>query len=161
AVASPRTVYADDVSAVKLLVGRSAIVDVGTAIQRVSLTSADIADAVVTSTSQLLINGKTPGTISMYVWERGGGLKRFEVVVQRDLGRLNEQMRELFPGETIEAQSSGKGIVLSGIVSSKDIVDKAANVAGGYVEKAAEVVNLLRLQEGPASNQVLLRVRFA
>jgi len=97
----------------------------------------------------------------MYVWERSGGLKRYEVVVQRDLARLNDQMKELFPGETIEAQSSGKGIVLSGLVSSKDIVDKAANVAGGYVEKAAEVVNLLRLQETPTSNQVLLRVRFA
>src|SRR5262245_29234817 len=161
AVASPGTLYADDASAVKLLVGRSTIIDVGSAIQRVSLTSADIADAVVTSSNQLLINGKMPGTISMYVWERSGGLKRYEVIVQRDLARLNDQMKELFPGETIEAQSSGKGIVLSGLVSGKDIVDKAANVAGGYVEKAAEVVNLLRIQEGPASNQVLLRVRFA
>jgi pilus assembly protein CpaC len=161
AVASPSTLYADDASAVKLLVGRSTIIDVGSAIQRVSLTSADIADAVVTSSNQLLINGKMPGTISMYVWERSGGLKRYEVVVQRDLARLNDQMKELFPGETIEAQSSGKGIVLSGLVSSKDIVDKATNVAGGYVEKATEVVNLLRLQETQASNQVLLRVRFA
>ena len=123
AVASPGTLYADDASAVKLLVGRSTIIDVGSAIQRVSLTSADIADAVVTSSNQLLINGKMPGTISMYVWERSGGLKRYEVVVQRDLARLNDQMKELFPGETIEAQSSGKGIVLSGLVSSKDIVD--------------------------------------
>jgi len=112
AVASPGTLYADDASAVKLLVGRSTIIDVGSAIQRVSLTSADIADAVVTSSNQLLINGKMPGTISMYVWERSGGLKRYEVVVQRDLARLNDQMKELFPGETIEAQSSGKGIVL-------------------------------------------------
>ena len=45
AVASPGTLYADDASAVKLLVGRSTIIDVGSAIQRVSLTSADIADA--------------------------------------------------------------------------------------------------------------------
>jgi pilus assembly protein CpaC len=161
AVASPRTLHADDLSSVRLLVGRSAIIDVGSAIQRVSLTSADVADAVVTSANQLLINGKMPGTISMYVWERGGGLKRYEVVVQRDLASLNEQMKQLFPGEAIEAQSSGKGIVLSGMVSSKDVFDKASNVAGGYVEKAAEVVNLLRLQETQASNQVLLRVRFA
>ena len=162
AVASPRLVYAgDDASAVKLLVGRSTIIDVGSAIQRVSLTSADVADAVVTSANQLLVNGKTPGTISMYVWERAGGLRRYEIVVQRDLASLNDQMKQLFPGETIDAQSSGKGIVLSGLVSSKDVYDKAMNVAGGYVEKAGEVVNLLRMQEGQGSNQVLLRVRFA
>ena len=161
AVTMPRLVHADDASSVKLLVGRSAIVDVGSAIARVSLTSADVADAVVTSANQLLVNGKMPGTISMYVWERGGGLHRYEVVVQRDLARLNEQIQRLFPGEAIDAQSSGKGIVLSGNVSNKEISDKAYTVAGGYVEKADEVVNMLRIQESTASNQVLLRVRFA
>ena len=160
-VATPRVVYADDVSAVRLLVGRSVVVDVGSAIARVSLTSADVADAVVTSASQLLVNGKTPGTISMYVWERSGGLHRYEVVVQRDLAHLNEQMKRLFPGESIDAQSSGKGIVLSGLVSNKETFDKAFVVAGGYVEKADEVVNMLQVQESTASNQVLLRVRFA
>ena len=162
AVSAPRFVHAaDDASAVRLLVGRSAIVDVGSAIARVSLTSSDIADAVVTSSNQLLVNGKMPGTISMYVWERTGGLHRYEIVVQRDLAHLNDQMKRLFPGENIEAQSSGKGIVLSGLVSSKAIFDNAATLAGGYVEKADEVVNMLRLQENAASNQVLLRVRFA
>jgi pilus assembly protein CpaC len=161
AVAMPRLIRADDASSVKLLVGRSTVVDVGSAIARVSLTSADVADAVVTSSNQLLINGKTPGTISMYVWERSGGLHRYEIVVQRDLARLNEQMQRLFPGELIEAQSSGKGIVLSGRVSNKEIFDKASSVAGGYVEKADEVVNMLQVQESTASNQVLLRVRFA
>jgi pilus assembly protein CpaC len=81
--------------------------------------------------------------------------------VQRDLAHLNDQMKRLFPGEAIEAQSSGKGIVLSGLVTNKEIFDKAFSVAGGYVEKADEVVNMLRIQESTASNQVLLRVRFA
>jgi pilus assembly protein CpaC len=161
AIAAPRLVHADDAAAVKLLVGRSTIVDVGSAIARVSLTSADIADAVVTSSNQLLVNGKMPGTISMYVWERSGGLRRYEIVVQRDLAVLNDQLKRLFPGEGIEAQSSGKGIVLSGLVSSKEVFDKAHTVAGGYVEKADEVVNMLQVQESTASNQVLLRVRFA
>jgi pilus assembly protein CpaC len=162
AVASPRFVYAaDDASSVKLLVGRSTVVDVGTAISRVSLTSADVADAVVTSATQLLVNGKTPGTISMYVWERSGGLHRYEIVVQRDLAHLNDQMKRLFPADSIDAQTSGKGIVLSGSVSNKETFDKAFSVAGGYVDKADEVVNMLRIQESTASNQVLLRVRFA
>jgi pilus assembly protein CpaC len=161
AIAAPRLVHADDAAAVKLLVGRSTIVDVGSAIARVSLTSADIADAVVTSSNQLLVNGKMPGTISMYVWERSGGLRRYEIVVQRDLAALNDQLKRLFPGEAIEAQSSGKGIVLSGLVSNKETFDKAHTVAGGYVEKADEVVNMLQVQESTASNQVLLRVRFA
>jgi pilus assembly protein CpaC len=162
AVAAPGIIWADDTTpSVKLLVGRSAVVDVGTPITRVSLTSSEIADAMVTSSSQLLVNGKMPGTISMFVWERGGALRQYEIVVQRDLARLNDQIKRLFPGESIDAQSNGKSIVLSGVVSSKELSDKASTVAAGYVDKADDVVNLLKLQQGIASNQVLLKVRFA
>jgi pilus assembly protein CpaC len=162
AVAIPGVTFADDATpSVKLLVGRSAIVDIGTPIQRVSLTSADVADAMVTASNQLLINGKTPGTISMFVWERNGALHQYEIVVQRDLARLNEQMKRLFPNEAIDAQSNGKSIVLSGFVTTKETSALAASVAGGYVDKAEDVVNLLKLQEGMVTNQVLLRVRFA
>jgi len=162
AVAAPGIIWADDTTpSVKLLVGRSAVVDVGTPITRVSLTSSEIADAMVTSSSQLLVNGKMPGTISMFVWERGGALRQYEIVVQRDLARLNEQIKRLFPGESIDAQSNGRSIVLSGVVSSKELSDKASTVAAGYVDKADDVVNLLKLQQGIASNQVLLKVRFA
>src|SRR4051794_9479013 len=161
AVASPRVLFADEMRAVRLLVGRSAVIDVGTPISRVSLTSPDVADAMVTSGNQLLINGKTPGTISMFVWERSGALRQYEIMVQRDLARLNEQIKKLFPGEAVEAQSNGRSIVLSGFVSSKDMSAKASSVAAGYVDKADDVVNLLQLSENAGSNQVLLRVRFA
>ncbi len=158
-VADRHVVYADD--SVRLMVGRSTVVNVGTPIARVSLTTSDVADALVTSPSELLINGKTPGTISMFVWDRTGAIKKYEVVVQRDLARLSEQVEQLFPGEKIEVRSNGKDIVLSGTVRDKAIIDKAINLAAGYVDKKEEVVNLLALQEGAPSNQVLLKVRFA
>lgn len=156
----PASVPADATS-VDLLVGRSTILNVGLPIARVSLTVPDVADAMVTSPQQLLINGKTPGTISLFVWDRAGGIKTYEVSVRRDLTHLIEQLKELFPGEPLSVMGSGKDVVLSGTVSSKYVIDKAAEVAGGYVEKKEFIVNLLKQQEGVASNQVMLRVRFA
>src|SRR3984893_15689263 len=97
----------------------------------------------------------------MFVWDKAGALKRYEVIVQRDLARLSEQMRLLFPGEKIDVQSNGKNVVLSGSVTNKDLIEKAVNVAGGYVDKKEEVVTLLQLQAGAPTNQVLLQVRFA
>src|SRR5438094_8111761 len=118
-----------EASAVRLLVGRSTVIDVGAAISRVSLTSSDVADALVTSPSQLLVHGKMPGTISMFVWERGGMIRRYEVVVQRDLSRLTEQMHELFPGEATVAQSNRKDPVLPASVSNKHIADQPVHLA--------------------------------
>jgi len=147
--------------AVRLLVGRSTLIDVGGPIARVSLTSADIADALVTSPNQLLVHGKGPGAISMFVWSRGGAVRRFEVSVQRDLTKLSDQVKSLFPTETIDVRGNGRNVVLSGSVSSKDVVDRAINVALGYVEKREDVVTLLQVRQGPPSSQVLLKVRFA
>ncbi len=146
---------------IDLLVGRSTVVNVASPIARVSLTVPDIADAMVTSPNQLLIHGKKAGTISLFVWDRGGAISTYEVKVRHDLSALSEQIKQLFPGEQITVTGSGKDVVISGTVTSQYVVEKAANVAAGYVEKAENVVNLLKQQEGVASNQVMLRVRFA
>ena len=146
---------------VDLLVGRSTVLNVGATIARVSLTVPDIADAMVTAPTQLLIHGKQPGTISLFVWDRAGAIKTFEVKVRRDLTPLVGHLKQLFPSERITVMGSGRDVVISGTVSSKYVIEKAAEVAGGYVEKKENVVNLLQQQEGVASNQVMLRVRFA
>jgi pilus assembly protein CpaC len=161
AVAAAASPVESEPAPLHVLVGRSTIVDVPGAVTRVSLTSAEVADVMMTSSNQILVNGKLPGTISMFVWDRGGALRRYEVIVQRDLVKLNDQIKNFFPGERIEVQSNGKNIVLAGMVSNKDVVDRAVNVAAGYVDKREDVVSLLQIQGGAPSNQVLLRVRFA
>ena len=161
AAASASGIMLDAPTDVDLLVGRSTILNIGTAISRVSLTVPDIADAMVTAPSQLLIHGKQPGTISLFVWDRAGAIRTFEVKVRRDLTPLVGHLKQLFPAEAITVMGSGKDVVISGVVSSKYVIDKAADVAAGYVEKKENVVNLLQQREGVASNQVMLRVRFA
>src|SRR5215210_365296 len=71
---APRDPMAAATVTVNLLVGRSTILDIGATIVLVSLTVPDIADAMVTSPSQLLVHGKQPGTISMFVWDRMGAI---------------------------------------------------------------------------------------
>jgi pilus assembly protein CpaC len=147
---------------VQLLTGRSTLVDIGAPITRVSLTSAEVADALVTASSQLLLHGKTPGTISMFVWDRTGSVRRYEVSVHRDIDRVAARIRELFPQEKIDVRSNGRSIVLAGTVPTKEVADRAVDVAAGFVDKREEVVSLLQVTP-PAvtTRQVLLRVRFA
>ena len=146
---------------VALLVGRSTLLRLDRPVTRVSVTAPDIADALVTSAREVLVHGKAPGTISLLVWQDGGAITNFDVVVRRDLTSLENRMRQLFPNEPIVVGSNGTSVVVSGIVSSKYIVDNAAALAAGYVETPEAVVNLLRQEEGVASMQVMLQVRFA
>ena len=161
AVAAGEPDAISDSSAVRLTVGRSTLIDIGAPISRVSLTSADVADALVTSPSQLLVHGKVPGAISMFVWNRGGSVKRYEIVVQRDLARLNEQIKTLFPGERhpgAQQRQVGRAV--------------RQRVAQGSRREGDRRGRWLRREEGrrrhaaagsagPPAQQVLLRVRFA
>lgn len=147
-------------SVIEIVAGRSTVLDIGAPIARVSLTSADIADALVTSTNQLLLHGKTPGAISMFVWERSGTVRRYDVVVGRDVTRLTDQVRQHFPGEPIQVGSNGRDIVLSGTVSSPEVAERVVSLSAGFAERKEDVVSLLRVQTRPTT-QVLLKVRFA
>ena len=144
-----------------LLVGRSAVIHTDRAIHRVSLSTPEIADALVTAPRELLVHGKTPGTISLLVWSDNGRITNYEVIVRRDLTPLEGQIRRQFPNEPIAVAVNGKDVVLSGVVSAKYVIDRTAALAAGYVDKPENIVNLLRQTESPVTNQVMLKVRFA
>ena len=146
---------------IHLLVGRSTVVRTERAITRVSLSTPEIADAMVTSPRELLVHGKTPGTISLLVWSDNGRITNYEVTVRRDLTPLEGQIHTQFPNERIAVAVNGKDVVLSGVVSAKYVIDRASSLAQGYVDKPENIINLLRQQESVETNQVMLKVRFA
>jgi len=96
----------------------------------------------------------------MFVWNRDGVVRRYEVVVARDIAKLTDQVKQLFPNEKVEVRSNGRDVVLAGTVSSKDVAEKLVGLSAGFVEKKDDIVNLLQVA-APRTNQVLLRVRFA
>jgi pilus assembly protein CpaC len=148
-------------TALNLVAGKSTLIDIGSPIARVSLTSADVADALVTSPTQLLVHGKVPGAISMFVWKRSGEVQRYEVSVQRDLERLIADLKVLMPNEAVNVRGNGKVIVLSGTVSTKEAAERAVNIAASFVAARDEVVSVLQIQPPAPTAQVMLRVRFA
>ena len=81
-----------------LLVGRSTVVRMERPITRVSLSTPDIADALVTTPYELLVHGKTPGTISLLVWGDNGRIKTYDVAVKRDLSQLDDADPQAVPG---------------------------------------------------------------
>src|SRR4051794_25660938 len=63
----------------EMLVGRSAVIRMQRPITRVSVSTPDVADALVTSPYELLVHGKAPGIISLFVWADGGRIKNYDV----------------------------------------------------------------------------------
>jgi len=108
--------------------GRSVVLTLPFDIKRVAITNPEIADATGVSPRELLIDGKSAGTISLIVW---GDASRVQYDLEVDPGvtTLQARLQSLFPGEDIEVSVSDGAIVLSGHASSNTVMLRAAEIA--------------------------------
>jgi pilus assembly protein CpaC len=142
-----------------LTAGRSMVLPLPYDVVRIAITDPKVADAVVVQQRQILIDGKTAGTVSLIVW---GSTQRtqYDVVVDPGVTTLQQTLQQLFPGEDIRVSASDDAVILVGSVSSNSVMLRAAEIAQG-VHAKAKVINMLQLPAGQTSQQVMLQVRFA
>ena len=143
--------------ALHLLVGRSLVISSPGRIKRVSLADPAIAEAVVVSPYQVVVNGKTPGGVSLIIWDEAGQSQSFEVSVDIDVLGLTQKIHEVFPAEPLQIATSGNVVMLSGKISSADVADKILEVVKNTTPK---VTSLMEVPPPPTA-QISLQVRFA
>jgi pilus assembly protein CpaC len=80
------TAHAQEPQKVRILVGRSVVLSVPDSIGTVSIADDEIADVVVATSRQLLLNAKKIGTTSLVVWSKGNRYQTYEVVVHSGTG---------------------------------------------------------------------------
>jgi pilus assembly protein CpaC len=139
--------------------GRSTVVTTDFDITRIAITNPEVADAVVVQPHEILVDGKKPGTVSLIVWSVDSRAQ-YDVVVQPAITTLEQNLQTLFPGEPIAVSANEEAIVLSGQVSSTNVMLRAAEIAKASSSKA-QVINMLQVPGGNESQQVMLQVRFA
>ena len=135
--------------------GASALVVNTTAIQRFSIGDPAVAEAVVVSPTEVLVNGKTLGTTSLFLWDNTGNIKLYSVEVTADAPGLQRYLSTVLAGEKIDVIASGNVVTLSGTVRDASVASRAVEIAKG---SGATIVDNLTT---PEAVQVLLKVRFA
>jgi pilus assembly protein CpaC len=161
-VATPDTqapAPAEAFTKVNLTAGRSTVLPTDFDITRIAVTNPEIADAVVVQPREILIDGKKAGTISLIVWG-SASRKQYDIVVEQPIAPLEQQLRSLFPGEDVTVSTSEGATILSGRVSSTNVMLRMGEIASASIPKA-QLVNLLQVPGGTESQQVMLQVRFA
>jgi pilus assembly protein CpaC len=147
-----------DVPQLTVISSKSIIVNTAEPIERVAVTNTEIADALVISPQQVMINGKAPGIVSLILWDRTGKSTSYDLVVEIDLSLIQRQLEEQFPTENINVSSAKGALILAGSASDPRVVEKAIEIAGSF---SAKVINLLQLPPPPDTEQILLQVKFA
>lgn len=143
---------------INVLVGQSKVITFDRPIGRFSVSNPEIAEAVLVSPQQALVNGKAFGQVNFIAWDKATDeFIIFDVFVRTNLSLIDSQIRALFPKDDIRLSQANGSVVLSGTVANLQTVAQAESVvqAAGF-----KTVNML---QSPVQNvsQVQLQVRVA
>ncbi|HEV8371396.1 MAG TPA: type II and III secretion system protein family protein [Pyrinomonadaceae bacterium] len=147
-----------DAVAVNVLVGQSRVINFDRPVGRFSVSNPEIAEAVLVTPDQVLVNGKAFGQVNFIAWEQSGKeYLVFDVYVRANLSLIDSQMRVLFPKDDIRLSQANGSVVMSGNVSDPLTATRAQAVveAAGF-----KTVNMLS-SPVKGMTQVQLQVRVA
>jgi len=141
----------------RVMVNKSLLINTTERLKRISVTDPAVAYATVITPTQILVHGRSPGEISLLIWDENERYRSFDLRVDVDVSACAEEEHRVFPDEQISVTPSRSAIVLSGHVSTEDVAKRAGELAAAY---SKNVVNVLTF--GPVGAQeVLLEVKFA
>ena len=138
-------------------INRAVVVESDVPFAELSIANPAIADISSLSDRTIYVLGKGTGTTTLTLLDAQGRLiTNVDVHVSFDLTEFKERLRQIMPGEKIEVRSADDGIVLSGVASSTQKMQRALDLAERYAPQ--RVSNLMSVG---GVHQVMLKVRFA
>jgi pilus assembly protein CpaC len=138
-------------------VNKSQVVTADQPIAKAMVGNADIADIVPLTDHSVYVLGKSMGTTSLTLYDRGGRvLVVMDIAVGPDAQGYRDQVARLVPGTQIDATTSGSSLILTGMAYDAGAIDRAVQLARTYAGQ--NVVNMIGMG---ASQQVMLEVKFA
>lgn len=144
----------------ELTVGRGELVTFAHDVKQVAASEPKIADVIVVSPREVMINAKGPGKTTVIIWEDGKPV-HYAVDVVPDNGDFDTFKSELasqLPGAKIVVSGKGETITLTGTTTSLAQTKQAAAIAQS---RAKTVVNMLTNPPEPEPRQIVLQVKFA
>ncbi len=155
-----QTQPSETVRPINLVSGRGQLLEFTQDIKQVAAAEPKIADVVVISPREVMVNAKEPGKTTVIVWD-GSGPRQYDVDVTADTTDFENFRRSLIeqlPGSKIEITGKGESIVLTGTVTDSSQIKRAGALAQ---TRAKTVMNLLTAPPDPEPRQIALAVKFA
>lgn len=154
-IASNTTIspYKDNNEKLYAVEGKTQLIKFDEPVKRISITDPSMADLVLLSPKELLLNGKKAGRTSLLFWGDSDKPVFFNLVVQQDTDAVIQAIEQIAPNENIKYTPTDDGLILSGHISSTTVKNNITNVVKAYN------VKLLDLTES-STKQVLLEVKI-
>ena len=140
--------------------GMGSVIDSPSDIRRVAISSGEIAEAVVATPREILVNGKQPGETSLIVWLQNGSRTYYSLKVlpnDEPLQAVRNEIRDELVGQKIRVDFENGVPIVRGTATNLTIANRALALAGTL----GKPVNLLKVDVPQTDPQILLKIKFA
>jgi pilus assembly protein CpaC len=141
-----------------VLAGKSLVINLETRLRRVLVSNPNAIEAITTTPSQVVVTAKNVGASSLILWDETGRSRMLDVLVDLDVAALRDGIQLAYPNEPIQVQAEADKLIVSGAVSSQEVIDNVLKMTPAF---SKNTVNSLVLAEPPHERQILLEVKFA
>ncbi len=145
--------YKDNNEKLYGIVGKTQLIKFDEPVKRISITDPSLADLVLLSPKELLLNGKKAGRTSLVFWGSSEKPVFFNMIIQQDTDAFMQAVEQIAPNENIKYVFTDEGVIISGHISSTAVKKNIEDVIKAYN------IKMLDLTESP-TKQVLLEVKI-
>ena len=145
--------------AVSLVVGTGQLIRVEEAFSSLFVANPEVADVEVKSPRLMYLTGVGVGETTLFaVDDNDNVLMSSRIRVTHNLNALEDGIRSMAPGQSVQASTVDQSLVLTGTVADAEQAANIVQVANQFVDDPTRVVNRLNVA---APTQVNLQVRIA
>ena len=92
----------------RVMVGKSLLINTTERLRRISITDPAIAFAQVITPTQILVHGKSPGEVSLLIWDELERSRSFDLRVDVDVSACAEEEHEFSPKSRLPSRLRGR-----------------------------------------------------
>ena len=142
--------------AVTVGLNKSMLIELPGDVREVVISNPAVVEAVVRTARRVHLLGQQIGqATASFIAQDGRPMLTLDVSVERDLSPVAALIRRLMPDANVRLEAMNDNIVVTGSVASPLDATRIADIAGRFVAKREQVLNMLTVE---AKEQVLLRV---
>ena len=149
---------AGDAQSLNLPRGKSAIVELPVDVRDMLVTNPAVADAVLRDPRRIYILGVGQGSTDAVFFDAAGRkVLSLAIRVDQDSGQLEDTLRRVLSNANIHVEPIRDSVILTGMVANIGESSMASQIAGQFVTKPENVLNMLTIA---GKDQVMLKVRI-
>ncbi len=115
---------------------------------RVAVANPNIADVVVVSKTELIVNGKSEGRTTLYVWD-SSGRTGYDIRVCQDNQGLIEEIHEIIGLKEVDIRLAKSTLLLEGTCETDAEYGRAEKIASAYSDKVINLITVLNPKVPP------------